>query len=121
VYHVSYDDGDQHDEMLDFGHPEICRWKRRTAEQDAAATLRAQQLRQQEMQLERAKQVHAQKLREKVAVQRRRKKQKAHAAALSARVKNRVQMKRAAAIAATVVARELKKAETAQRRKVTRL
>jgi hypothetical protein len=45
VYPVSYDDGDQHDEMLDYGHPEICRWKRRTAEQDAAATLRAQQQR----------------------------------------------------------------------------
>lgn len=121
MYRVSYDDGAEHEEMLEFGYPDICSWKRRTAQQDAAATLRAQQLRQQEMQRERAKQVRAQKARENEAVQRRKKTQKANAAALSARVKKRDQMKRAAAAAATVAARELRVAETAQRREVTRL
>ncbi len=30
MYHVVYDDGDEFDEMLDFGVPSICTFKRRT-------------------------------------------------------------------------------------------
>ena len=56
---ASLTDGEEHFEMLDFGVPDICTFKRRTAGEDAAAALRAQQQCQLEMQRERAQQLAA--------------------------------------------------------------
>jgi hypothetical protein len=119
MYRVSYDDGEEHFEMLDFGVPDICTFKRRTAREDAAAALRAQQQCQLEMQRERAQQLAA-------AMQLKKKTQKAKAARVRQREKVRKQQLRNAVIVArqdkkkaVARAKELAKAD-AERQKVAR-